>query len=250
MPTVWQKFMELTISSYGLGLLAGILSTLSPCVLPLIPLVLAGALGSHRRGPWALSAGLALSFAVIGTTVAASGTLLGLSPNVIRAVGAVLLALFGVVLLSPALQSRTSLLLSPLSGAGNQALQRFQPNGLAGQFAIGLLLGLVWSPCVGPTLGSAVALASQGSNLVQIAVLMALFGVGASLPLLLIGQLSHDVMRQWRGHLLRAGQVLKGAMGALMLLVAISILSGFDKPLEGWLDDRTPQWLTDITTRF
>ncbi|MDE3011044.1 MAG: cytochrome c biogenesis protein CcdA [Pseudomonadota bacterium] len=242
--------MELSTSSYGLSLLAGIVSTLSPCVLPIIPLVLAGALGSHRRGPWALSAGLALSFAVIGTTVAASGAVLGVPPTAIRAVGAALLALFGVVLLSPALQARSSALLGPLGGVGQEALQRFQPNGLGGQFMMGLLLGLVWSPCVGPTLGGAVALASQGRDLGQIAALMAVFGMGASLPLLLLGQLSQDVMRRWRGHMLRAGQIAKGAMGIAMILVATSILSGFDKPLEGWLSDQTPDWLTDVTTRF
>lgn len=242
--------MDLSLASYGLGFLAGLLSTLSPCVLPLIPLVLAGAVGAHRRGPLALSLGLALSFAVIGTTLAASGAFLGLRPNALRALGAALLAGFGLVLLVPALQARLNVALSPLGNAGGTALQRFRPTGLSGQVALGLLLGVVWSPCVGPTLGGAVALASQGRQLPQIATLMALFGLGASLPLLLLGQLSHDAMRHWRSRLLQAGRWGKGLLGALMLLIATSILSGFDRHLEAWLIDHSPPWLTAATTHF
>jgi cytochrome c biogenesis protein CcdA len=242
--------LELSLASYGLGFVAGLLSTLSPCVLPLIPLVLAGAVGAHRRGPLALSFGLALSFAVIGTTIAASGAFLGLRPNTLRALGALLLAGFGLVLLVPPLQARMTLAMSPLGNASGNVLNRFRPTGWTGQLALGLLLGVVWSPCVGPTLGGAVALASQGQQLTQIATLMALFGLGASLPLLLLGQLSQDAMRHWRGHLMRAGQWGKGLLGVLMLLVATSILTGFDKYLETWLIDHSPAWLAAATTRY
>ena len=69
----------------GLALLAGILSTLSPCVLPLIPIVLGAALGRHRFGPVALAAGLALSFVAIGLFVATIGFAAGLGQEVFRA---------------------------------------------------------------------------------------------------------------------------------------------------------------------
>ena len=242
--------MELSLASYGLGFVAGLLSTLSPCVLPLITLVLAGAVGAHRRGPLALSLGLALSFAVIGTTIAASGAFLGLRPNTLRVLGALLLAGFGLVLAVPPLQARMNLAMSPLGSAGGNALNRFRPTGWTGQLALGLLLGVVWSPCVGPTLGGAVALASQGQQLTQIATIMALFGLGASLPLVLLGQLSQDATRRWRAHLMRAGRWGKGLLGVLMLLIATSILTGFDKQIETWLIDHSPAWLTAATTRY
>ena len=94
-----------TWSTYGLGLLAGALSTLSPCVLPLIPILMASALAAHRLGPLALAAGLGLSFAAIGIFLAAAGASLGLDDDVLRKIAAVLLIAFGVVMLSRRLQT-------------------------------------------------------------------------------------------------------------------------------------------------
>ena len=97
--------MDFGWATYGLGLLAGALSTLSPCVLPLLPLVLASAATAHRWGPVALGAGLALSFALAGIFIATLGSAIGLDPESLRNIGAVLLAGFGLMLLLPALQA-------------------------------------------------------------------------------------------------------------------------------------------------
>ena len=78
----------------------------------------------------------------------------------------------------------------PLEAIGDRWLRRVRVEGLGGQLAVGLLLGLVWAPCVGPTLGAAATLASQGRDLGQVAVLMTVFGIGAGLPLVIIGTLS------------------------------------------------------------
>lgn len=242
--------MDFGAATYALSFAAGLLSTLSPCVLPLIPLVLAGASNAHRRGPLALGLGLALSFTLIGTLLAASGTLLGLHPSALRTLGAVLLGAFGLVLLSSRLQARFAMAVGPLSSAGGQWLANVQPGGLGSQFLIGLVLGLVWSPCVGPTLGGAVALASQGGHIVGIATVMAMFGLGAGAPLILLGQLSNQAFRRWRGQLSQAGSFGKSALGGLLLLVSIGILTRWDHPIEAWLIDHSPDWLTALTTRF
>ena len=89
------------MSSVGLALIAGLLSTFSPCVLPLVPIVVGTALGQHRLGPVALAAGLALSFVVIGLFVATVGFAAGFDHDVFRAVAAILLIVIGVVLLVP-----------------------------------------------------------------------------------------------------------------------------------------------------
>jgi cytochrome c biogenesis protein CcdA len=141
--------------TYGLGFVAGALSTLSPCVLPLVPVLLASAVGAHRWGAFALGIGLALSFAIVGTFLATLGASLGFDPDLLRVGGAVILAIFGVVLLTPPLQDRFARATSGLSNSGNQLLARVTVDGFAGQFLIGLLLGVVWSPCIGPTLGAA-----------------------------------------------------------------------------------------------
>lgn len=186
----------------GLALLAGILSTLSPCVLPLLPIVLGAAVSEHRFGPGALAGGVAVSFVAIGLFVATLGFALGINPEGFRFVAAFLLLALGIVLMLPNLQARVALAAGP---AGNWAEQRFggfSTGGLGGQFALGLLLGAVWSPCVGPTLGAASLLAAQGEELGQVAVTMLAFGLGAALPLLVLGALSREALIRWRVRLL------------------------------------------------
>jgi cytochrome c-type biogenesis protein len=242
--------MNFGTGTYGLGLLAGVLSTLSPCVLPLIPVLLASAVNAHRWGALALGAGLALSFTVVGLFFATLGASLGLDPGTFRTVGAVILAAFGLILLVPKLQSLFARASSSLSNSGNQLLTRVTFDGLTGQLIIGLLLGVVWSPCVGPTLGAATTLASQGKDLRQIALLMLIFGIGAAAPLVVLGSLSRATMMKIRGRLLNAGQLGKQLLGLLMLILGVLIATGADKAVEAWILDRTPDWLTAMTTRF
>src|SRR5277367_2377844 len=209
--------MNLGPATYGLGLLAGALSTLSPCVLPLVPVLVAAAVNAHRWGAVALGVGLALSFTIVGIFLATLGASLGLDPDTFRTVGAVTLALFGLILLVPPLQDGFARVTSTLGNSGNQLLGRVTSQGLTGQFVIGALLGVVWSPCVGPTLGAATTLASQGKDLIQIGLLMLIFGIGAAAPLVLLGSLSRASMLKVRGRLLTAGKYGKQLFGFVML---------------------------------
>lgn len=240
--------MEFGLGTYGIGFAAGSLSVLSPCVLPLLPILIGTAASAHRRGPLALAAGLTLSFAVLGVLLASAGASLGLNQALFRDVAAIMLLGFGVLLLSAGLQERFALAASGLSGAGQGMLARVKFDGLSGQFVLGLLLGLVWIPCVGPTLGATLTLASQGQQLVQVILVMALFGLGAGLPLVVLGSLSREAMLRMRGRLLAAGHQGKRLLGAAMLLVGALILTGLDKRFETWVLDILPTWLTQIGT--
>jgi cytochrome c biogenesis protein CcdA len=236
--------------SYALGALAGALSTLSPCVLPLLPILLGGAAAAHRWGPLALAAGVGLSFVAIGLFVATIGFAIGLDGDVFRAIAAAVMAIFGIVLLSGALQRRLAFAGAPLAAAADRLTLRLAPAGAGGQFLLGLLLGAVWSPCVGPTLGAAATLAAQRSDLPRVALVMLLFGLGAALPLLLIGSLSREAALRWRGRMAAAGQGGKIALGLVMLIVGVAILAGADRELEAVLVRISPQWLTNLTTQF
>jgi cytochrome c-type biogenesis protein len=237
-------------AALGLSFAAGSLSTLSPCVLPIIPILLATAVGAHRLGPLALAAGLALSFTLLGVVLASAGSILGLDGYVLRQAGAVLLVAFGLILLSARLQQRFagSGVAAGLSGAGNRLLEKLRVDGLAGQFLLGLVLGIAWSPCVGPTLGAAISLASQGRDLAQVTLAMALFGIGAALPLVALGFASRQGIARLRGRLLATGQAGKAVLGALMLAIGVLVLSGADKHFEAWTLDHSPPWLARLTT--
>ncbi|MEP9349959.1 cytochrome c biogenesis protein CcdA [Xanthobacter sp. KR7-225] len=233
-----------------LALLAGILSILSPCVLPLVPIVLGAATAEHRFGPVALAAGLALSFTAIGLFVATLGFSIGLDAGFFRMVAALLLMALGLVLLLPPLQTRLATAAGPAGQWTQERFGGFSTSGLNGQFLVGLLLGAVWSPCVGPTLGAASVLAAQGQDLGQVGLTMLAFGIGAGLPLVLLGLLSRETLMGVRNRLLAAGRNAKAALGGLLVAVALMILTGLDKRLETVLVDLSPAWLTELTTRF
>ncbi len=239
--------MEFGPLTYALALAAGALSSLAPCVLPLIPILAGSALLAHRLGPLALAAGLGLSYAAVGLALASAGTLAGVDRDTLRLAGAAILVVFGIVLVAPGLQARFAGLAAGLGNAGQGWIGRLAPQGLPGQFAIGLVLGVIWSPCVGPTLGGAIALASQGEHLAEAAGVMLLFGLGAALPLVVLGGLSREAGRHLRGRLLAVGRHGKSMLGLLFLGLGALVATGADQIVEAWLLERMPDWLMELT---
>ena len=170
------------IATLGLSFLAGVLSILSPCVLPLLPIILGTAQSEHQLGPVALAAGLALSFTTIGLFVATIGFAIGLDTDVFRAISAFFLIAIGIVLLVPRLQQQFAVAAGPVGSWVDERFGGFSATSLWGQFGLGVLLGAVWAPCVGPTLGAASILAAKGEDLGQVALTMLVFGPLTCLP--------------------------------------------------------------------
>jgi len=238
------------VTTLALAFAAGLLSILSPCVLPLVPIVLGAAIVAHPLGALALAAGLALSFTALGLLLALVGFGLGIDAGMLRVAAAVIMIALGAVLLVPSWQARLAAAGGPISSWTDRRFGGFASSGLAGQFVIGLLLGAVWSPCVGPTLGAASLLASQGQDLPRVTLTMAVFGIGAALPLVLLGLLSRTTLMRVRSKLMSAGKFGKGALGAAFILIGVAIVSGTDKKIEAALVEASPQWLTELTTSF
>lgn len=236
--------------SLAAALLAGVLTFLNPCVLPILPLVFGASVRQHRYGPIALASGLALSFTLVGLFVATIGYSLGLDPNLFRTISAGLLILFGVVLVVPRIQYAIQAAMGPIANWGSQRSDAHDASGLGGQFGLGALLGAVWSPCVGPTLGAATLLASQGEQLGAVALTMLVFGIGAAIPLLLLGTVLRPSMARLRDRLGSAGRTGRLLLGGGMIVAGGFVLTGFDKLLEVMLVEASPAWLIDLTTRF
>ena len=238
------------MTSYALALAAGVVTILNPCVLPLLPVVLAGALREDRWGPVALVAGLAVSFALVGTAVTALGFRLGVGTEIVRAGAGAAMAAAGLLLVSAPAMAAFARAVTPLANGAAVVSQRIAGSGLHGQAGLGALLGVVWVPCTGPTLGAAVALAAQGEDLVRSVSLMLVFGAGASLPLLALAYGSRRALAARRDGLRRAAAWARPAMGWTLLIVGFLILSGLDHRLESWLLDHVPAWLLRFTTAF
>lgn len=242
--------MDLSLTVLMLSLLAGLLTTLSPCVLPILPIVASSAMAQRKIGLLTLALGMAISFTLLGTVIASIGLVLGIHSDYLRYAAAILMIFVAIWLLNTRVQSKLSQYTSAVSNKGDQLLSRFNPESASGQFLVGLLLGVVWAPCIGPTLGAAIALASQGESLGSVSVVMVIFSLGAVIPLIMIGLLSRQVFREKREKLSNASQLGRKMMGWSLLAVGLLVLTGLDKQVEAWLVSISPEWLTDLTTRF
>jgi len=238
------------LATLGLAGLSGLLSTLSPCVLPLLPIVAGSAASAHRLGPWALAAGLAFSFTALGIFLATGGLSLGLNASAVRLLAGYLMIGFSLLFLVPALQTKFEQATTGLTSRAGSWSDRFALHGLAGQFGIGLLLGAVWTPCAGPTLGAAITLASTGQDIGSVSLTMMVFGLAAALPLALMGWITQKQFLKVRSRLSHWSVLAKKALGIMFMVVGLGIVTGYDHVMEAWLLVHAPQSLTQLTTQF
>ena len=227
--------------------LAGLLTIINPCVLPVLPVVLIAALSEHRYGVWALCAGLTVMFVVLGTVVAAIGPALGIDETTISAGASLLMIVFGTVLLVPALSARFSMAASGMSNAMSAKFHTSPTGGLTGQAFTGALLGAVWSPCIGPTLGGAIALAAEGSNLPWAAMIMLFFAFGVSTLIGGLALLSREGLMRQRGRLQAITPYARPIVGVLLLALGLFLWFQLNHVVEGWLLDTLPAWLIDAS---
>ena len=233
-----------------LGYLAGLLTLINPCVLPVLPIVLATALQASRWGPLALCAGLCLSFVSVGMGVAVFGRAIGLSPEDVALGGAVLMIGFGLVLLVPRLSVRFATATAGVAASADAGIDQIDRNALSGQFLAGVLLGAVWVPCVGPTLGGAIALASAGESLTWAAAIMASFALGISSIILALGYGAQSAILARRDSMRTFAAKARPAMGLIFVLTGLALAFNLQRYAEIWLIDHLPYWLQDLSVRF
>ena len=238
------------MSEFLLAYAAGLVVLLNPCVLPVLPILIGSALNEGRYGPAALTAGLVLSFCLFGFLILTVGFEIGLEQETARRAAAVMLLAVGLLLLSTRAQAVFARLATPLASGGQTLLNRLSGRGLTGQFGIGLLLGLIWAPCVGPVLGVAIASASQGENLAQAFATFLVFGCGVASILLAFAYASRGLLALRSGGLRGAARWSKPLLGGILVAVVLAILTGLDKMAESAILAVLPQWLVEFTVRF
>lgn len=231
----------LSLPHLGLSLAAGGLTTLSPCVLPLLPLVLGGALQGHRLAPVAMGLGMTASFAAIGMLLGALGPALGIDSDTVRTAGAAMLIAFALVMRVPALGERFTQWMLPIASSANAASARLDAGSLLGALALGAVLGLVWSPCSGPLLGSALALVATEGGVARGGIVLGIFGLGAALPLVGVAYASRNGFARVRDWVLARIEQVRHAFALLLGALGVAILTGGDK----WLEARFLQWMPD-----
>lgn len=247
MTEVAQTFLP---ASIGVTYAAGILTALSPCVFPLLPIVVGGAMHSHRAAPLLMGIGMTTAFAVAGWVLGALGPAAGLDAETIHQGAAITLIVFGMALWIDPLADRISRLVEPLAASADQLAGRIGHQSPAAALFFGGLLGLAWSPCAGPMLVASLALVATGRDAELGALLLGLFGLGAATPLVIAAYMSRSRfarLNRWvLGH--RAG--LRHGFGVMAMASGIFIATGLDKLIAAQVIRHLPDGWLELITRY
>lgn len=226
--------------------LAGMISALSPCVLPLIPIVTISSIETSFKSFFLLILGFVFSFSIAGVIVGILSNKVFFDPNSVRMWGAWLMIIMGIFMLN----SKFSILLQNFfSKIQNNKIKAPQFL-MKSDFIKGLSLGLIWAPCIGPSLGAALAsLTSEGAQIRGV-FHVTLFGVGAGTSLALLGFLSHKLGFQCF-HRQKSRLRKLYILGALAIIaIGLMVLLGWDKRLEAFFTSQLPEWWLNLIIKY
>ena len=232
---------------YVLGYGAGLLTLINPCVLPILPIVLATALQAGRLGPVAVAGGMSLSFVTLGLLVSAVGPAFGVTEDTVVSVSALVMVAFGVVLLVPRFSEGFATATAGVSSMADAGIEAQDQSSLTGQFLAGVLLGAVWSPCIGPTLGGAISLASQGESLVHAGLVMTSFALGVSTIIMGLGYGAQSVIRKRQAWMSKLAGSARPIMGVVFVAVGLALYFKLHHIVEIWAIQNLPPWLLDLS---
>ena len=237
--------MDLSLSTIGLSAAAGILTSLSPCVFPLLPIIVGGSLQANRLAPVFMGLGMSLSFATLGILTATLSGSLDLEAEVFRLTGAWMMLAIAVVILTPVLRNKAAALMQPIANSANTASSRLQGRTALSATLLGAVLGMVWTPCSGPFLASALSFSANSDGPLKGGLILFIFGLGASAPLMLAAYASTKMVSSLNAWVSVNASRLQGVFGLILGLIGTSILTGQDRALEGFILSSLPEdWIS------
>lgn len=220
----------------SLALAGGFLTVLSPCILPVLPILVGRSLQTHRLGPLMLVAGLVGGFALAGSLLGVTVSWFAGAASLLRTAAIVVLLVLGILAFFPSLSARVFGYLK-IGGSGESNL-----TGLWGEFWLGSQLGLVWTPCAGPVLGSILTLAAIGNDGLAAFGLLVVYGLGAAVPMLALAYGGRALGRKLLS-VRPQSEILQRVGGAAVAATALAILLGWDVQVQLWLAPLFPQLL-------
>jgi cytochrome c biogenesis protein CcdA/thiol-disulfide isomerase/thioredoxin len=239
--------MELMIVLILFSLLSGLVTVLSPCILPVLPIVLSSTLTGGKRRPLGVVTGLIISFSIFTLLISQIVSLLGLSANVLRLAAVVIIGILGLSLIMPGLNTRIEKLFSRLPGLVKQG--ETQGSGFGSGLLTGASLGLIWAPCAGPILAAITTLAAtQAVSLGSVLVVVA-YAIGAGVPLLAIAYGGRNLMQRVP-FLVHNTLRIQRVFGVVMILTAALIAFNVDTMVTAWAADLVPASWTAQLNRF
>lgn len=223
--------------------IAGIVTILSPCILPILPVVLSSSLTGGKRRPLGVVIGFIVSFTFFTLFLTSLVRLIGISPDILRIFAVIVVFVFGVSLLIPSFLVVFERLFSKLSA--------FVPNtqdktGFGGGIFIGVSLGLVWTPCVGPILASVISLSLTGTVTAQSFFITLAYAAGTAIPMFLILLGGKSVLTRLP-FLASNSAKIQRAFGVVMILVALAILLNLDRKFQTFILEKFPNYGVGLT---
>lgn len=238
-------------ASIGFTYVAGVMTALSPCVLPLLPIVVGGAMQQHRAAPLMMGLGMTAAFATGGWIVGAMGPALGIDPVWLHQAAAISLILFGLALWFEPLTRMISRMVQPLAITADLMAEEIgQKRSPIAAFFFGGLLGLAWSPCAGPMLVSSVALVASGRDATLGALLLGLFGLGAATPMVMAAYASRAGFSRLRNWAMGNTRRLRFDFGLLAIISGVILATGLDKMIATQVMLILPDGWLELITRF
>ena len=226
--------------------LAGIVTVLSPCILPVLPIVLSGGMGGGKSRPLGVISGFVLSFTTVTLALSALVQNLGLDPDVLRLVAAGFILSFGLVLLIPRLKQGFMAGAERLVSLTGRKAPSKRGGGYWSGLTLGLGLGFVWTPCVGPIMAGVATLAmTQQVNLSSVFITLS-YSLGTAVPLFLIMLGGRGLLQRFPWFTKHSEAVQRG-FGVLMIVTALAILLGGDRAFSSWFLQTFPGYGEAIT---
>lgn len=233
---------------YGLSFLAGMISTLSPCVLPVLPLIVGSAIQKNRLGPLYLSIGMVLSFSTFGLVFAVGVEMISI--HILKMFGASVMIAGSLFLMIPRLSDVGVKIFSPIANLADRKQSGAKKDGIWQFIVTGIMFGALWAPCTGPTLGIAIGMAARSETQIQSLLLFVLFGIGAAVPLLLIAYSLRNYFDRHKSSLISFGEKSKVLFGWTIFIVGTIMLFNIDKTIESMLINVLPDWWVHIISMF
>src|SRR3990172_8582158 len=213
--------------------IAGVVTIMKPCCLPLVPVIFSGS-GGHRFRPLAIVTGLTISFTTMGVLVSAFGATFAEYTSYLRNIAILFIISMGLVLFDEDVNMEFMKISGSITqnlrqiGFLNRFSSRMPEGSLTGGFFLGMSLGVLWIPCVGPILGAVLALVASIGNITYGAWMLFVYSVGMSLPMLSIAYYGKKVTNRYKWFM-RNGEVLKKLAGLVLIIVGVMLLFNIDK---------------------
>lgn len=226
--------------------LAGIVTILSPCILPILPIILSSTIGGENTGksrPLGVIVGFILSFTFFTLFLSTVVKLSGVSADSLRTVSVLVIAGFGVSLLIPQFKLVVEKLFSQLAGFVPKSQGKV---GFGGGILIGLSVGLLWTPCVGPILASVISLAITGTVTFDAFLITLAYSIGTAIPMFLIILGGQNALKRVPWLTANTGKIQK-LFGILMILTAIGIYNNVDRKFQTFVLNTFPQYGAGLT---